>query len=86
MCSACAKAQSPVKLKELAKQEIENRNWPLAYDWARQAYLLDSTNFESQVLLALCANEIKEYVESKRIFESIAEKDIGKFMHLLIIN
>lgn len=71
-------AQSPIKLKELAKQEIDNRNWPAAYDWAKQSYLIDSTNFESQVLLALCANEIKEYEESKRIFESIAEKDIGK--------
>ena len=71
-------AQSPLKLKELAKQEIDNRNWPLAYDWAKQAYLLDSANFESQVLLALCANEIKEYEESKRIFESISEKDAGK--------
>jgi hypothetical protein len=73
-----AQAQSPVKFKELAKQEIDNRNWPLAYDWAKQAYLLDSANFESQVLLALCANEIKEYEESKRIFESISEKDAGK--------
>lgn len=71
-------AQSPVKFKELAKQEIDNRNWPLAYDWAKQAYMLDSANFESQVLLALCANEIKEYEESKRIFESISEKDAGK--------
>ena len=72
------RAQSPVKFKELAKQEIDNRNWPLAYDWAKQAYMLDSANFESQVLLALCANEIKEYEESKRIFESISEKDAGK--------
>ena len=71
-------AQSPVKFKELAKQEIDKRNWPLAYDWAKQAYMLDSANFESQVLLALCANEIKEYEESKRIFESISEKDAGK--------
>jgi hypothetical protein len=78
MCSVHAEAQSPVKLKELAKQEIDNRNWPLAYDWAKQAYLLDSANFESQVLLALCANEIKEYEESKRIFERITEKDVGK--------
>jgi hypothetical protein len=77
-CSAYGKAQSPIKLKELAKQEIDNRNWPAAYDWAKQAYLIDSTNFESQVLLALCANEIKEYEESKHIFESISEKDIGK--------
>ncbi len=78
ICSAYSKAQSPVKLKELAKQEIDDRNWPAAYDWAKQAYLIDSTNFESQVLLALCANEMKEYEESKRIFESISEKDIGK--------
>lgn len=78
ICSAYAKAQSPIKLKELAKQEIDNRNWPAAYDWAKQAYSLDSTNFESQVLLALCANEIKEYEESKRIFESISAKDAGK--------
>jgi tetratricopeptide (TPR) repeat protein len=78
VCSAYAKAQSPVKLKELAKQEIDNRNWPAAYDWAKQAYMLDSANFEAQVLLALCANEIKEYEESKRIFESISEKDVGK--------
>ncbi|MFM1771362.1 MAG: hypothetical protein RLZZ71_504 [Bacteroidota bacterium] len=78
MGSAYAAAQSPIKFKELAKQEIDNRNWPSAYDWAKQAYLLDSSNFESQVLLALCANEIKEYEESKRIFESITEKDVGK--------
>lgn len=76
--SAYARAQSPIKLKELAKQEIDNRNWPAAYDWAKQAYRIDSANFESQVLLALCANEMKEFEESKRIFESIAEKDIGK--------
>ena len=40
--------------------------------------MLDSTNFDSQVLLALCANEIKEFEESMKLFEKIAEKDLGK--------
>ena len=62
----------------MAKKEADALNWPAAYDWAKQAYLLDSTNFDSQILLALCANEIKEFEESMKLFEKIAEKDLGK--------
>jgi tetratricopeptide (TPR) repeat protein len=77
-CLPQSLAQSPAKLKELAKKEADALNWPAAYDWAKQAYDLDSTNFDSQVLLALCANEIKEFEESMKLFEKIAEKDLGK--------
>jgi tetratricopeptide (TPR) repeat protein len=77
-CLPQLSAQSPVKLKEFAKKEADALNWPAAYDWAKQAYLLDTTNFDSQVLLALCANEIKEFEESIKLFEKIAEKDLGK--------
>jgi hypothetical protein len=62
----------------MAKKEADVLNWPAAYDWAKQAYLLDSTNFDSQVLLGLCAYEIKEFEESMKLFEKIADKDLGK--------
>jgi len=57
---------------------MEKANWPTAYEWAKQAYAFDTSNFEATILLAVCANEIKEFEESAHLFEQVSEKDLGK--------
>ncbi|MFM7681523.1 MAG: tetratricopeptide repeat protein, partial [Bacteroidota bacterium] len=70
--------QVPNQLLKFAESSIDEGNWPVAFEWAKQAYELDTTSFESQAIFAVCAYEIKEFALSSKLFAELNRKDLGK--------
>ena len=71
-------AQSPDVLLSYAEDAMESKQWPIAFEWAKQAYESDTTSFEAQAVLAVCAYEIKEFELSSRLFLRMNAKDLGQ--------
>jgi len=72
------KAQSPELLLKYAEDAMQKKNWPEAFEWAKQAYDVDTTSFDAQAVLAVCAYEIKEFELSSRLFLNMNAKDLGQ--------
>jgi tetratricopeptide (TPR) repeat protein len=73
-----SQAQSPDVFLSYAEDAMESKQWPIAFEWAKQAYDSDTTSFEAQAVLAVCAYEIKEFELSSRLFLRMNAKDLGQ--------
>lgn len=70
--------QRPDAFYAEGQNAAEQGDWPTAYAFYEQAFLLDSTNFDFTVAWAESAEQIKEFPLALRLFQKAYTKDEGK--------
>ncbi len=73
-----AAAQKPMQYVRLGDEAAELGHWDEAYSYYEQAYLLDSTDFETSYKFAEAARNTKDYELALRIYSRNYAKDNGK--------
>jgi tetratricopeptide (TPR) repeat protein len=69
------KAKEYIALGDRAWQE---ENWALAHHYYKEAYVIDSLNFEFGVKYAEGLRMIRDYSEALRLYDKVYKKDKGK--------
>ena len=77
-CAAQAFAQKPAQYIRMGDEAADARDYPLAESYFRQAYLLDSSDFDVTVKYAEAARQIKDYRTALHLYEKAWFKDEGK--------
>lgn len=77
-CALSAFAQKPAQYIRMGDEAADARNYPLAESFYRQAYLLDSSDFDLTVKYAEASRQIKDYRTALHLYEKAWYKDEGK--------
>ncbi|MDZ4822174.1 MAG: DUF1573 domain-containing protein [Flavobacteriales bacterium] len=78
LISAIAFGQKPKQYVKLGDKARENGNWPAAYAYYEEAFLLDSTDFDLNLHYAEAARQIKSFELAERLYDKLYEKDRGR--------
>ncbi|MFN9800635.1 MAG: hypothetical protein ACK54P_11525, partial [Bacteroidota bacterium] len=77
-CALSAFAQKPAQYIRMGDEAADARNYPLAESFYRQAYLIDSSDFDLTVKYAEASRQIKDYRTALHLYEKAWYKDEGK--------